>query len=136
MRVAGALLAALLLLAAVLPGHSAAADLEVVAELPVGPGNITVTPDKRIILSLHPFYSPDKRVVELTRGGKLIPFPDASWNAGDLRTSHSFDSVLGIQCDKNGVVWMLDNGLRGGSTPKLVGWDTSENRLARCCFSH
>lgn len=131
MPTAVALCASLLLLFAVPAGHCQPIDLQVVAELQEGPGNITVTPDNRIILSLHPFYSPDNRVVELTRGGKLVPFPDASWNTGDLRTSHSFDSVLGIQCDKNGVVWMLDNGLRSGSTPKLVGWDTSENRLAR-----
>jgi sugar lactone lactonase YvrE len=108
-----------------------AADLEVVAKLPVGPGNITLTPDNRIIMSLHPFYSPDKRVVELVRGGKLLPFPDANWNSGDLSTDDSFDSVLGIQCDGKGVVWMPDNGIRSGSIPRLVGWDTVKNRLAR-----
>jgi len=43
----------------------------------------------------------------------------------------SLDSVLGVQCDASGVVWMLDNGLRGGSLPKLVGWDVAKNRLAR-----
>ncbi len=43
------------------------------------PRNITVTPDSRIIMSLHPFYySPKNRVVELTRNGDLIPFPDAA----------------------------------------------------------
>jgi sugar lactone lactonase YvrE len=131
MRPVAAFAVVLLLTSAIVPAVWSAEDLEVVAKLGVGPGNITVTPDNRIILSLHPFYSPNDRVVELTRDGKLIPFPDASWNSGDLRTDHSFDSVLGIQCDKTGVVWMLDNGLRSGSTPKLVGWDTRENRLAK-----
>jgi sugar lactone lactonase YvrE len=123
--------ACLSLLLAVATSALPAADLEVVAELPVGPGNITVTPANRIIISLHPFYSPDNRVVELVSGGKLRPFPDGSWNTGDRRIDHSFDSVLGIQCDEKGVVWMLDNGFRGGSVPKLVGWNTVENRLAR-----
>jgi sugar lactone lactonase YvrE len=108
-----------------------AAGLEVVAELSVGPGNITVTPQNRIIVSLHPFYSPDMRVAELTPAGKLTPFPDESWNRRDGKAEHSFDSVLGIQCDANGVVWMLDNGLRTGSFPKLVAWDTVANRLFR-----
>ncbi len=111
-------------------GTCPAAALETVAELPTCPGNITVTPQNRIIMSLHPFYSPENRVVELTREGKLIPFPDASWNTGSNK-AQSLDSVLGIQCDTRGVVWMLDNGIRGGSLPKLVGWDTANNRLAR-----
>jgi sugar lactone lactonase YvrE len=131
MRLLFSLAACLSLLLAVAASALPAPDLEVVAELPVGPGNITVTPDNRVIMSLHPFYMPDKRVVELANGGKLVPFPDASWNTGDLTTDHSFDSVLGIQCDAKGVVWMLDNGFRSGSIPKLVGWDTVENRLAR-----
>ena len=67
----------------------------------------------------------------MAQAESLLPFPNASWNAGDLSTDHSFDSVLGIQCDWKGVVWMLDNGFRSGSIPKLVGWDTVENRLAR-----
>lgn len=131
MHIAVALCASLLFFVAVPHGYCEPAELQVVARLPVGPGNITVTPDNRIILSLHPFYSPDNRVVELTRKGTLIPFPDASWNSNDPGASHAFDSVLGLQCDKNGVVWMLDNGLKRGKAPKIVAWDTSANRLAR-----
>ena len=110
------------------PGTCPATALETVAELQVCPGNITVTPDSRIIISLHPFYSPRNRVVEITKDGKLVPFPDAGWNSGAMGKD-SLDSVLGVQCDTNGVVWMLDNGIRGGSLPKLVGWDTAKNRL-------
>lgn len=111
-------------------GHCFATDLEVVAELNVGPGNITVTPDKRIIISLHPFYSFNDRVVEIGKDGKLVPFPDESWNRGKTRNGkNTFDSVLGVQCDTRGVVWMLDTGLRNFSDQKLVGWDTVHNRL-------
>jgi sugar lactone lactonase YvrE len=114
-----------------IPSLCVATELEVVAQLSVGPGNITVTPQNRIILSLHPFYSPDTRVVELTPDGKLVPFPNADWNRDDVKNNHAFDSVLGIQCDAKGVVWMLDNGLRTGSLPRLVAWDTVKNRLSR-----
>jgi sugar lactone lactonase YvrE len=131
MRAAILFVFGLALLFAVVPSPSPATELEVVAKLPVGPGNITVTPGNRIIISLHPFYSPSTRVVELAPGGRLVPFPDENWNKGDTSTDHSFDSVLGIQCDKEGVVWMLDNGLRTGASPKLVGWDTVGNCLAR-----
>lgn len=99
-------------------------------ELTIAPGNLTFTPEGRLILSLHQFYEPDLRVAELTAEGQLVPFPTEAINqpgSGDL----SLDSVLGLQCDRQGVVWMLDNAMRGGSTPKLVGWDTRQDRLAQ-----
>ena len=41
--------------------------LEVVAELQQAPGNITLTPDGRMIISLHQFYGPELRVAEVAR---------------------------------------------------------------------
>jgi sugar lactone lactonase YvrE len=108
---------------------SSAAELEVVAELPVAPGNITVTPLNRIILTLHPFHFPNLKVVELAKDGTLTPFPNLEWNTKDPGRALAWDTVLGIQCDKRGVVWMLDTGIREGTVPKLVGWDTVVDRL-------
>ncbi|MBD2022082.1 hypothetical protein H6F43_18040 [Leptolyngbya sp. FACHB-36] len=99
-----------------------APTLETVAELSSGPGNITVTPTGRILLSLHQFYAPSVRVAELASDNKLMPFPNAEWNQAGRREA-SLDAVLGIQSDPNSIVWMLDNGMRGSSIPKLVGWD-------------
>jgi sugar lactone lactonase YvrE len=102
-------------------------ELNVVATLDEVPGNITVTPDKRIIFSLHQFFSPDWRVAEWTQQG-IKPFPNpgiASANDPDI-TLHS---VLGLQSDSKGIVWMLDNGMRASETPKLVAWDTRQNKL-------
>jgi sugar lactone lactonase YvrE len=107
---------------------SAAGKLEVIAELAEPPGNITVTPTGRIILSLHQFFSPEMRVVELMPDGKLVPFPNETWNRpGD--PDSTFDTVLGLQADAEQIVWLLDNGMRGGSTPKLVGWDLKVNKV-------
>ena len=50
-----------------------------VASLDHGPGNITVTPGGRIILSLHQFYEPGIRVAELMDDGTLKPFPTDEW---------------------------------------------------------
>lgn len=102
--------------------------LEIVAELPLAPGNITLTPDGRLILSLHQFYQPAMQVAELTPNG-LVPFPDQSGNA-----IITFDTVLGIKSDENGVVWMLDNGNQSQSVPKLVAWDTCNNQLSRVIY--
>lgn len=111
-------------------GHlSAQHPLEVVAELQQAPGNITVTFNSRVIVSLHQFFEPSIRVAELTEDGKLAPFPDAAWSTGGDATHIALDSVLGIRTDDRGRVWMLDNGLRGGTVPKLVAWDLRENLL-------
>lgn len=105
---------------------------EVVAELPEAAGNITFTPDNRVIYSYHPFYSPNIRVAELNsdrRSGR--PFPNLAWNTPRKDTDNYLDSVLGLRGDDQGVIWMLDMGTRSGITPKLVGWNTRTDRLER-----
>jgi sugar lactone lactonase YvrE len=93
-------------------------DLEVVAALEQAPGNITVTPSGRIVMSLHQFYDPALRVVTLDENGTLAPFAAAA----------KVDAVLGIQADRDGVVWMLDNGMRTNKPRRLIGWDADKNR--------
>lgn len=107
--------------------------IEVVHRLGIGPGNLSVCPDGRIVFSVHPFFGHGHRVLEIPRErGLLIPFPNAAWN-DERAEGYRLDAVLGIQCDEKGVVWMLDNGLRGGVTPKLVAWkgDTETGSLYR-----
>lgn len=85
-------------------------------------------PDGRIFLSLHQFHDPDVCVCELV-DGVLQPFP-----SGTGANLIGFASVLGIQADANGHVWMLDNGNRNQLLPKLVAWDTRADRLARVIY--
>lgn len=113
---------------------AAAPALEQVALLEQGPGNITVTPEGRILVSLHQFFSPRYPVAELTHQGALVPFPNQVWSGGDVRSGIALDSVLGIQSDRTGIVWMLDNGMRSGVTPKLVGWNSRHDKLARVIY--
>ena len=96
-----------------------AASLNIVAELQEGPGNITVTPTGRILVSLHQFFNHDVRVAEVNNKGRLVPFATAA----------NVNSVLGLQADAEGVVWLLDNAMRGGTNRRLVGWDAAEDRL-------
>lgn len=105
-------------------------QLEQVAELKEGPGNIAVA-GRRIILSMHPFYSPTLRVVELKPDGSLVPFPNEAWARApekDAQDAVGMNAVLGIRADSRGVVWMLDH---GGKVPKVVGWDTRKNKLVK-----
>ncbi len=110
-------------------GVGAAAELEVVAELEQGPGNVTVTPDGRIIMSQHQFYAPALRVVELTADGALVPFPTAAWAGPRGDDGVGLTAVLGLRASRDGVVWLLDNGAAGEAPPRLVGWDTSADAL-------
>lgn len=83
---------------------------EVVAALDAAPGNITVGPDGTVVVSLHQFFQPDVRVATV-QDGALVPF-----DAGvDL------DAVLGVQFDPTGTLWLLDNGMRSGIDPRLIG---------------
>jgi sugar lactone lactonase YvrE len=99
------------------------------AYLDNAPGNVTVTENGRIIMSLHQFYHPKYTVVEY-KNKSLIPFPNETLSSIDAKGIVTLDSVLGIR-SANGIVWMLDNGMRSGVTPKLVGWDTNSNMLHR-----
>jgi sugar lactone lactonase YvrE len=94
-------------------------DLEVVAEMMQGPGNITVTPAGETIVSLHQFFNHDIRVASVNDNGSLAEFAAAA----------NLDSVLGLQADSAGVVWLLDNAMRNDSTRRLVGWHTGDDRV-------
>lgn len=105
---------------------------DIYAKLDRAPGNITVTPDGRVLVSLHQFYEPRWRVAEVDpRTGILRPFPSGEWAEELGDDSVGLDAVLGIRTSANGIVWMLDNGLRMGSTPRLIGWDPETDTLHR-----
>lgn len=105
----------------------AAASFDIAAKLDSGPGNVTVMDNGRIIMSMHQFYQPLYTVVEY-KDKVLLPFPNKELADVDSKAALKLDSVLGIR-SANGIVWMLDNGMRSGVTPKLVGWDTKANKL-------
>jgi len=103
--------------------------MPIVARLERAPGNITVTRNGRLIVSMHQHYNPDLAVAEIIDGRRLVPFPNAAWNRRSGPASRRLDSVLGVQFDTEGILWMLDNGMRSDVTPKLVGWDVDRDEL-------
>jgi sugar lactone lactonase YvrE len=125
------LLTTVLWLVSLVGATDRAGDLEIVAELDVAPGNLTLTPDGLIVMSLHQHFAPEWRVVALEDDNSLEPFPNAAWNEPGAPATERLDSVLGVQSDPRGVVWMLDNGMRSGVVPKLVAWDTRVDALHR-----
>ena len=110
------------------------ANLKTSARLMQMPGGMTITPAGSIILSVHQFQGADVQVVEITPSGVLRDFPNPSMNQTEGGSPLKLDSVLGLQSDKKGVVWMLDNGRRSETTPKLVAWDSKNDRLAKIIY--
>jgi sugar lactone lactonase YvrE len=108
-------------------GAKAGSNFDIIANLDSGPGNVTVTDSGRIILSLHQFYQPKYTVVEY-KDNVLTPFPNKDLADADSKAAVKLDSVLGIR-SANNIVWMLDNGMRSGVIPKLVGWDIKADKL-------
>ncbi|MEM1184734.1 MAG: L-dopachrome tautomerase-related protein [Planctomycetota bacterium] len=105
---------------------------DIFAKTDMAPGNITVTRKGRVIVSLHQFFEPTWRVAEVDpETGVLRPFPNPEWAEELGPNGIGMDSVLGIMSDDEDRVWMLDNGLRGGSSPRLIVWNTKKNELDR-----
>ncbi|MCA9401666.1 MAG: hypothetical protein KC713_08565, partial [Candidatus Omnitrophica bacterium] len=50
--------------------------LEVVAELPINPGNLTVTADGRLFATVHPFRREDVQLIEITGPRAYQPWPN------------------------------------------------------------
>jgi sugar lactone lactonase YvrE len=79
-----------------------------------------------MIISQHPLYRPQTRVIELLPDGSVRPFPNGKWASQRDEEGIGLDGVLGIQADQDGIVWMLDN---GPQSSRLVAWDTLKNEL-------
>ncbi len=97
--------------------------LEVVAELPTPPGNIAVSGDGRVFVSMHPEARPEHTLVELV-GGKGLPWPSALAQA-------QFTDVLGIRIDAQNRLWTLDNGGHGVKPAKLTAFDVATGAVVR-----
>ena len=124
------------------------ASIEVHAQLDAGGvGGITQMPDGRVVIGYHPFYAPKVQVALLNADRKsTTPYPSVDWQScknadGSWKTDFNkcVDWVLGLHTDANGILWLLDSakstdkaaGRPAALVPKLVGWDTKTNQLAR-----
>lgn len=90
------------------------------------PGNITVTPNGRMIVSMQPLDGPALKVVEVLKDGSKAPFPTQDWADGPEVGELGLSAVIGVDTDSNGVVWMLDMG-SDISGPRLLGWNSETN---------
>ena len=118
-------------------GNLQANEIELVAELPpeTPPGNIAISPDGRIFLSVHGFYNQPAKVVELLQDGSTKPYPTKQWAYAptDDHNNIGLHGVLGINADPNGILWMLDTSSSNYSG-RLIGWNTRSEQLHRIVY--
>lgn len=110
-----------------MPAREAAPALEIVAELDTPPGNIAVSAEGRVFLSLHPEARPKLKVVEL-RDGQPQPYPSAAFLDCE-REPRCFREVLGLRIDRQNRLWTLDNGQHGLHPGRLLAFDLASGEV-------
>ncbi|WP_282093377.1 L-dopachrome tautomerase-related protein [Epibacterium ulvae] len=111
-------------------GTTFAQGLETYLEFPkdTPPGNLAIAPDGRMFMSVHEFYGPDLRIVEVMPDGTTVPYPTEAWAHAPNDDGDGLQGVLGLRADRQGILWMLD-GQGEGQTGRVVGWNTNTEEL-------
>lgn len=101
-------------------------DLEVVAELPIRPGNVAPSADNRVFATVHPFGSPAAaQLIEITGRDSYKPWPTSMVQRGTAAANDAqIDTPLGIAIDGKNRLWITDMGLNLGKT-RLWGFDVA-----------
>jgi sugar lactone lactonase YvrE len=107
-----------------LPGSA----LELVAELPTPPGNVAVSRDGRVFVTLHPEARPALKVVEIVNG-EMRAFPSQAFQNG-LGEPRYFRDVLSLRIDRQNRLWTLDNGQHGLHPGRLLAFDLDSGAVA------
>ena len=112
---------------------SFAADLQLEPGLvlPLEPLGMTVSPKGTFLISGRSLEGSTNQIIEISKSGEIANFPPESVKRNSKKETFEFDSIDGLQSDKNGVIWMLDNGRRSELPPKIVAWDYQQKRLKR-----
>ena len=111
-------------------------DFEIVATFDAStpPGNIAISPEGRIFLSVHEFYNQPIRVVELLKDGSTKPYPNEDWAyAAQNLENGGLYGVLGLNVDQNGILWLLDTSGKERAG-RLIGWNTRSESLHRIIY--
>ncbi len=104
-----------------------ASVLETVANLDTPPGNIAVSAEGRVFVSLHPEARPEIKVAEIVEG-RAVPYPDRSYQTGD-KNPRRFLSVLSLRIDRQNRLWTLDNADHGIKPGRLLAFDLATREL-------
>lgn len=100
-----------------------AADLEIVASLPEPPGNVAVSADGRVFVTIHPEAKPETLHVAELVDGKAVPYPDAA------AQETLYTAPQGVRIDRQGRLWTIDHGDNGIAPARLVAVDLATGKV-------
>ncbi len=89
----------------------------------VRPGNLALTSNGRIFVTMSPFVSPKTKVFEIRKDGSYIEYPNKEYATGD---SSIFKGMVGIRVDSKDNLWLLDI-----TTKQFIVWNTIEEKLVK-----
>lgn len=107
--------------------------LEIVASFQTErPGNIALSEQGRIFITMSDPSVSKYAVKEILPNGKLEDFPDISWTSKPLGNSiKGLNRTIGIQVSHD-ILWVLDigdNNTLPKQSPKLIGWNIETKKL-------
>lgn len=106
-------------------------EVEEVYQFTLAPASLTSAPGGDWLVALDQREKPQMRSVRLLKSGEVEPFPDQAMSTAAPEAAIPLDALETIKVGADGVAWMLDNGRRSESVPKLVGWELGKGRLHR-----
>ncbi|WP_404786916.1 L-dopachrome tautomerase-related protein [Altericista sp. CCNU0014] len=110
-------------------------QLELVADLDITPGNVTVSRTGRIFASVHGMRRGQAQLIEILPGkNKWKPFPNAAWNAAPGSGKNVLNTAHGVAIDARDRLWAIDHGNwmpnnQAPAQPKLFAFDISTGKL-------
>jgi sugar lactone lactonase YvrE len=109
------------------PGLLEGAALETVIAYPEPIGNVAASNDtaqaQRVFFTVHPESHPEYlKLLEIIEG-KAVPYPSEAFQAKLI-------TPLGVFCDHQNRLWVIDHGNHGFDPVKLIAFDLNSNQVA------
>ncbi|MDB6119499.1 MAG: hypothetical protein JWO08_3280, partial [Verrucomicrobiaceae bacterium] len=105
--------------------------METVFQFSLAPAGLTASLDGNWVLGVNQNEKPRQRAVQISKSGEVKPFPNEKMSTGDPSADTPLDAIEGLQTDKEGVIWMLDNGRRSEVPPKIVAWSLDKQKVQK-----
>ena len=106
--------------------------LEVVAELDINPGNVAVSNEGKVFMTVHPLRRQNVQLVVVENDGSYTPFPSVDFQTPNgQEITKGFDTPLGVIVDKKDRLWVIDAGLSLGKARIFAFQATTGQELYR-----
>jgi len=106
-------------------------DVEEVLQFSLAPSAMVSAAHGEWLVGLDQLEKPLLRSAKILKSGEVIPYPSAEMNEPQPDNDLPLDAIEAVKIATDGIVWLLDNGRRTESLPKLIAWDPAKNTLHR-----